>query len=81
VQDFLGAGVAVVQRKQQLEPDIPHLLLREARAGLSVASDFAPQIAALAELHYDPYFGGLFVDYPKKREEVDGAAAAAAHLS
>jgi hypothetical protein len=74
-------------RGSYLEPDVPHLLLKEARASLAVAPDFAPQIAALAELHYDPYFCCLFVDDPAQREHGYAAAAAAgqqrgtAHLS
>jgi hypothetical protein len=64
VQDLLGPRVAVEQRQQQLETHVPHLLLEEARAGLAVAANLAPQVAALAELHDDPYLRRLLVDHP-----------------
>lgn len=77
VQDLLGARVAVVQRQQQLERDVPHVLLLKTRAAFAVPADLVPQIAALAELHYNPNLGCLLVDNPAKHGVMTRAKAAA----
>jgi hypothetical protein len=77
VQDLLGARVAVVKGKQQLERDIPHLLFKEASASFSMASYLTPQVSTLAIFHDDPYFCGLFIDDSVRQHLVRIAAAEA----
>jgi hypothetical protein len=40
------------------------LFFKETGAGFAMTPYFAPQITALAKLHDDPNFCGLFVDDP-----------------